>query len=724
MAFKIEDIVGMRVPFVNPLDGSLQLRDVQEVMYQGNIVWPLAQAYTYVIESVTAYDAGGHLQPTPMLLASGLLKLHYLGTVRKMLGSTVVETLTNQPLTPLSHAPVQGVNFIADQLEYYNESRGEMVGSEIDTSVLLTFRGSLGFEASLKVQANELLARIVDMSAASATPSSLSDISKDGTIMQVAYVSRCAVTRTYTAGTYGGEVEDAPLNLCVDIEGGQPVIQQVQGGTGFVYVTIPQNLYPQRRKISVYMQDAISGEKSAIAEVYQEGTASVGRVLVHPSIDSETGQMGVLLSFFTGTEPTGPITISGGTMHVTPTGGTEKTYPLGIGTIQVNLEETNYGGFIPLPEVTETGRCQISGLLIEKYSVILYSVENYTLIGSQDVVAYEIVASSIVARGGSILRPNQFSADGTRRIHFTADVNVYVNGTLFETRTSQDLTPLPTTSPSGVQFYVDGNEIYNESRGKVVGPQEDVEISLNYKGLAFASKTMQLEANTLSTTWDLSECVFEVQDGSVIPAEGGNITFHYVARRGIIETYTSGRYIYPIEDAAMRFDPSNSRSFYNVQGGEGTLVVDIYSNHWIVPSIGSTQIRDNERYRGVLQNTHTQAAYISDSHVSIYPTIANPWNVYVNMDLLSGSVPPGSSYVRTDGESLEGYFYIHFLPDGGTERKIRLDALSHRLQVGTPQLFSVTPPSQAETGECWIELTDVEYVHVDSLPHVRYSYTP
>lgn len=89
---KIDDIVGGKMKH-----GST-IYEMDEAKYSGIVVWPLNIVYTYQIvqNSITFHYTDGFY----MLRADGNNAVYFTGTVQKMNGSTVVETLTGVTLTP------------------------------------------------------------------------------------------------------------------------------------------------------------------------------------------------------------------------------------------------------------------------------------------------------------------------------------------------------------------------------------------------------------------------------------------------------------------------------------------------------------------------------------------------------------------------------------------------------------------------------------------------
>lgn len=89
---KIDDIVGGKMKH-----GST-IYEMDEAKYSGIVVWPLNVVYTYQIvqNSITFHYTDGFY----MLRADGNNAVYFTGTVQKMNGSTVVETLTGVTLDP------------------------------------------------------------------------------------------------------------------------------------------------------------------------------------------------------------------------------------------------------------------------------------------------------------------------------------------------------------------------------------------------------------------------------------------------------------------------------------------------------------------------------------------------------------------------------------------------------------------------------------------------
>lgn len=120
---KIDDIVGGKMKH-----GST-IYEMDEAKYSGIVVWPLNVVYTYQIvqNSITFHYTDGFY----MLRADGNNAVYFTGTVQKMNGSTVVETLTGVTLIP-SLQPnseyylggsytVWGYNLGATERAQYNE---------------------------------------------------------------------------------------------------------------------------------------------------------------------------------------------------------------------------------------------------------------------------------------------------------------------------------------------------------------------------------------------------------------------------------------------------------------------------------------------------------------------------------------------------------------------------------------------------------------------------
>ena len=124
MAMKMEGVAGGKLGNTN--------YTMVEAKFNGRVVWPTA--FTYVVTSVTVNYVGG----VNYIKANGSNWAYLTGTVEKRSGSTVIETLYNQSLTPTlvsgtysSYFYIEGTRIRANSLgteetaiEYYVGVRG------------------------------------------------------------------------------------------------------------------------------------------------------------------------------------------------------------------------------------------------------------------------------------------------------------------------------------------------------------------------------------------------------------------------------------------------------------------------------------------------------------------------------------------------------------------------------------------------------------------------
>lgn len=380
MAMKMEDVTGGKLGNTN--------YTMVEAKFNGRVVWPTA--FTYVVTSVTVNYTGG----VNYIKANGSNWAYLTGTVEKRSGSTVIETLYNQSLTPTlvsgtysSYFYIEGTRIRANSLgteetaiEYYVGVRGTYGTSGASSTVYTYLQRNQKTAYGSPIYGEKVYGATTDtgsphdyyissLSSSNGYTSSSSPCPASGGSTTVSYYAATHLQDTITPWTrtvtqyYTYTALDEPVASTTTETGSDPGVRTVNdtpaitrysGDTNITIsgntVTIPNRGTNEGSARSTTFR-AVNGDKSASITIYQQENAITGyaytlsvKILVDEDIPGEGGLFGVAYVSQRATQYTSLVTTdpTDYSANVSLTNCTsDESSVSGTGTFYINVQQNS-----------------------------------------------------------------------------------------------------------------------------------------------------------------------------------------------------------------------------------------------------------------------------------------------------------------------------------------------------------------------------------------------
>lgn len=321
MAMKMEGVAGGKLGNTN--------YTMVEAKFNGRVVWPTA--FTYVVTSVTVNYTGG----VNYIKANGSNWAYLTGTVEKRSGSTVIETLYNQSLTPTlvsgtysSYFYIEGTRIRANSLgteetaiEYYVGVRGTYGTSGASSTVYTYLQRNQKTAYGSPIYGEKVYGATTDtgsphdyyissLSSSNGYTSSSSPCPASGGSTTVSYYAATHLQDTITPWTrtvtqyYTYTALDEPVASTTTETGSDPGVRTVNdtptitrysGDTNITIsgntVTIPNRGTNEGSARNTTFR-AVNGDKSASITIYQQENVATTTYVYDLAISiSETGNL-------------------------------------------------------------------------------------------------------------------------------------------------------------------------------------------------------------------------------------------------------------------------------------------------------------------------------------------------------------------------------------------------------------------------------------------------
>lgn len=691
--------------FEDMKEGRIDGITIREMKLNGNVIWP-SQAYTYNLYNIRVRVYGDESADV-IINAGGTNRLYVLADVDVRNGTTTVKTITDIRLTPIS-SPVPEI-ILSDKPFITAESRGEIEGPAIYGMQVVC--EAYGHTTTVQVaqEANELLARLVDMSPASITlPTTEIDASE--VQLPISYVANGRVSLQYTAGTFDKGVQ--PVDSDLYVRYGDQYQTYVVMGEGSIMITVPANRSTDERTVTLYIQDYESREQSRTYELRQRAMGVA--LMLNVEIDQYTGIVYAYLTQNIGEPPTTPVTLRIGSISLTPSrGGAERTYSLG-GTYNVRVGERIAVGTVPLASGTavENGYAIFFGCEVVGYG--LEYRRRYYYLQPQAIWTFEIDESTLKAANNGVFAARGFS------MYFYADCKIYKNGVL-ETTQSLYFDPAVPSGTHYVEFALDVDMliyvpvIKSSSRMDVIGPSESLNIHLTTDRIPSWSYDypVTVQENEVTLTYDTDSLVFDVLPDGIVPGSGGVVNVRVSNILNVTRRYTSTYEKTTAEAVNMQLGPETSIERIHPSSSESIEQVYFLPNFLEETEYDvNVAVWDEERQAYYSKGTKYDA-YRQEERTSERGLLAVMSTVLADAALdpekgLVVMVPEvvvqGTS--PTTDVHINGAV-IHMQPDEGTERQIVLGDIVAPLNAYYDCGY-VPLPEQEEKGMIWVTGTVVE----------------